>query len=316
MTHEQLKSDLAAYARGVLEASSEAAVRAHLAAGCRSCLAEIFERPVGLPREERRTEQPAHGTPSRTARWVVGTLAAMVVVVSGIVALDARRRVVEPPVVTAMSPAPPIAAVGDRDRLRFRVASLKGVTRDLRVTTDDVLAERNALRQDVHVLERDVDALARRAHSAERRAYGLLVQSRRDDEHVTRLRRALSDSRALADAASAKHTRFVQLRPTRRFRDVRGHLVWDVDRDRAFVYVFGLPPSDGASGFVLRLTTWHGVTQSLGDLRPTHERAAGIRVTLPSTVGCGGRLEVVEAADNRVLLGARLDPCDVLEPHA
>jgi hypothetical protein len=51
VNHHEVQGLLAAYAAGTLAEAEAERVRAHLASGCLECLADVFARPVGLPRD-------------------------------------------------------------------------------------------------------------------------------------------------------------------------------------------------------------------------------------------------------------------------
>jgi hypothetical protein len=62
VTHDEVRLLLPAYASGELNGAASAAVRAHLAS-CTTCFADVFNRPVGVPRAVPRS-QPATEPPS------------------------------------------------------------------------------------------------------------------------------------------------------------------------------------------------------------------------------------------------------------
>jgi hypothetical protein len=72
VNHHEVQGLLAAYAAGTLAEAEAERVRAHLASGCLECLADVFARPVGLPRDL----PMAHDVPPRASwRAFVGGLA-------------------------------------------------------------------------------------------------------------------------------------------------------------------------------------------------------------------------------------------------
>jgi Putative zinc-finger len=61
--HGELRALLPSYAAGELDLAEAAAVQEHLATGCRTCLEDVFSRPVGLPRTPPPPPAPAIPVP-------------------------------------------------------------------------------------------------------------------------------------------------------------------------------------------------------------------------------------------------------------
>ena len=89
MSHEEIAGNLAAYAAGSLDAVRLRIVQGHLAAGCQTCLTQVFDAPVGRPRPA----LPAETSRGRwTSAFAIMAMLAVVVAVGVATTLVARER--------------------------------------------------------------------------------------------------------------------------------------------------------------------------------------------------------------------------------
>jgi hypothetical protein len=91
VSHDEVQSRLADYAAGTLAAADAERVRAHLASGCLTCLAGVFAKPVGLPRDLPQAPvlppppeaPPPETPPRRSPRWGMLAGAALIAGIGG-----------------------------------------------------------------------------------------------------------------------------------------------------------------------------------------------------------------------------------------
>ena len=252
VTHELLHDLLPRYAAGTLDDAGCDAVRLHLASGCATCLHELFEYPVGLPRTAARDDglppaAPAPVPPAsvRPRRW--GWL-----VVGGLGLLLAAL------------------ALWTLGRLRGREAAYREQASDVAAQVVDVEAQRRALAARVAVLDRDLEAAradlekaraevarqaqavrdtaeasaeqARQLEAAELRADELARALRGRQLEVNHLRSTTDAQGTLAALLAAPGLEVLRLSAVPPFRDAHGHVLWHPGGDTVLLYASGLPP--------------------------------------------------------------------------
>jgi hypothetical protein len=239
VTHEELRALLPAYAAGALDGFASDAVRAHLATGCAACLAEVYARPVGLPRTNAGSPPVVPAPPPPAVDRRGGLVAAVVALALGLTAAVAWIIV----------------------ELRGREASSRTETARIEERLAGVVAARADLAARVEALARDVagaEATASRATEAARAARDESARLRdelaaaqaridalrggihRRENELARLRLGANGrSGSMLDTPGAE---LLPLRAIAPFRDGRGHVLWS-PADGGVAWVFGLPPA-------------------------------------------------------------------------
>jgi len=236
VTHEEVRALVPAYAAGALDEFASDAVRTHLATGCAACLADVYARPVGLPRSDNASRPIVIPAPRARFRPGLGTA---VVVLALALAAAVTWIVVE---------------------LRGREAESRAVAARTAEQLSDVVASRASLTARLEALEREVAASADAASRAtaalraagdesarlrdELAAAGARIDTlrggihRRDDE-ISRLR--LGGVGRSGEMLAAPGAELLPLRALPPFRDGRGHVLWSAAGDGGVAYLFGLP---------------------------------------------------------------------------
>jgi len=317
--HHEVQGLLAAYAAGTLAEADAERVRAHLASGCLECLADVFARPVGLPRDLPIAHEPAARPGSSWRAWLAG-IALLAGVAGAALVLgrgdageqrppraesststapataESSTSTVAPPVETSTSspaagsdaapPAPsstlaPAADAPALDPERARLLAL-------------LAAERTQLDERT----RELEAAAERARAAEAEsAEQATALAALDSElaaakrHADDLDRRLRDAErptprtrtgtAVESVLAAPDARLLPLRAVGRFRDVRGHAVWHPGSDAVVVYGFGLPRLPNGRTYHVRVDVGSGEAITIPRLRPDASGRVVVPLRLP-----------------------------------
>jgi hypothetical protein len=305
VSHDDLRGLVPAYAAGTLDPAQADAVRAHLTAGCASCLTEVFRRPVGLPRAVEGVP-----VPRRSARASGLAAAAVTVLALGVVAfagwtLGEFRRQRE-------------AARVDADRLTERLvedgaargvlaARVERLARDVEAARAEASAQAETARSNAEAsaaLQDQLDAAAARIDALTR---GL----RRREGQVDRLRADVGEGRAVRDLLGTPGAQLVALGAVAPFRDVRGHVLWHPGQDEVLLYAFQLPPLPDGTRYHVRVTLDDGRVEEGPSFRPGDGGRATQRVRLGGASSPLREIRVLlDPAGQPVLAGRVLPPED------
>jgi hypothetical protein len=303
VTHEELRALLAPYAAGALDDDASRTVRAHLTGGCRSCLDELFDRPVGLPR----TVAPEAPPPAPSAG--LSQIGPLVAIVALSVALA--------------------AAVGWMIvELRARESDARGEVARVADRLDDAEIESGRLAARVAVLDHEVAAArdeasrqaeATRAAVAEQTQLGEDLAAAREriatfsraltrrDAEIDRLRLGLNGRDILHQIVGTPDVDLLRLQPVAPSRELRGHALWRPGGDAIIVYAFNLPPPGAGQTYRVRLTTADG-RQFPGPPLTLHNREATTVIPLDPGTAHFQTLEVILDPPNTPILTGRRPP--------
>jgi len=236
VTHEEVRALVPAYAAGALDEFASDAVRAHLATGCAACLADVYARPVGLPRSDN-ASHPIE-VPAPRARYRAGLGTAVVVLALALAAAVAwivaelRGREAESRAEAART----------AERLTDVVASRANLTARLEALERDVAASAEAASRATAALRAAGDESARLREelaAAGARVDALRARVRRRDDEIGRLR--LGGVGRSGEMLAAPGAELLPLHALAPFRDGRGHVLWSAAGDGGVAYLFGLP---------------------------------------------------------------------------
>jgi putative zinc finger protein len=236
VTHEEVRALVPAYAAGALDEFASDAVRAHLATGCTVCLADVYARPVGLPRSDNASHPIVVPAPRPRFRPGLGTAVvalalALAAAVAWIVA-ELRGREAESRAETART----------AERLTDVVASRANLTARLEALEREVAASAEAASRATAALRAAGDESARlrdEIAAAGARVDALRARVRRRDDEIARLR--LGGVGRSGEVLAAPGAELLPLHALAPFRDGRGHVLWSAAGDGGVAYLFGLP---------------------------------------------------------------------------
>jgi hypothetical protein len=236
VTHEEVRALVPAYAAGALDEFASEAVRAHLATGCAACLADVYARPVGLPRGDNASRSIV--VPAPRARYRAGLGTAVVVLALALAAAVAwivaelRGREAESRAEAART----------AERLTDVVASRANLTARLEALEREVAASAEAASRATAALRAAGDESARlrdELAAAGARVDALRARVRRRDDEIGRLR--LGGVGRSGEMLAAPGAELLPLHALAPFRDGRGHVLWSAAGDGGVAYLFGLP---------------------------------------------------------------------------
>jgi len=310
VTHELLHDLLPRYAAGTLDDAGCDAVRMHLASGCATCLHELFEHPVGLPRPPARDDGPPPAAPGpvppasvRPRRWgwlVVGGLGLLLAALA-------------------------LWTVG---KLRGREAAYREQASDVAAQVVDVETQRRALAARVAALDRDLEAAraeaarqaqavrdtaeasaeqARQLEAAELRADELARALRGRQLEVNHLRSTTEAQGTLAALLAAPGLEVLRLSAVPPFRDAHGHVFWHPGGDTVLLYASGLPPLPVGRSYQVRLDLDDGRQEDGPSLVPDARGTLVLSVRLGTVAERLRSLSVLlQPGAEPVLAGARV----------
>jgi Putative zinc-finger len=236
VTHEEVRALVPAYAAGALDEFASDAVRAHLATGCAVCLADVYARPVGLPRSNNASHPIVVPAPRGRFRPGLGTaVVVLALALAGAVAwivAELRGREAESRAEAARTAERLTDVVASRANLTARLDALE---REVAAWAEAASRANAALRAAGDESARLRDELA----ASGARVDALRAGVRRRDDEIARLR--LGGVGRSGEMLAAPGAELLPLHALAPFRDGRGHVLWSAAGDGGVAYLFGLP---------------------------------------------------------------------------
>jgi outer membrane murein-binding lipoprotein Lpp len=302
VTHEAIRPLLADYAAGTLDAAGCEAVRVHLAEGCVACLAEVFDRPVGLPRTPASPPAPMPGSLAHVRRGfrVLAAGLGLALAALGVRAISELRS-------RQADTAERLSELEtQRGALSARVATLEHDVEVARRQLEAARAEASGLAQTVRATAEADAEQRRRLEAIEARATRLARTLAARQREIGRLRAEADARGTLAALLGAPGLEVLPLAPVAPFHDVRGHVLWRPTHDSVLLYASGLPRLPAGSTYQVHLAFDEGGEQAGPSFRPDGDGALALAIPLGRAAE---RLRVVrvllEPAAEPVLAGSR-----------
>lgn len=289
MNHEEARRLIPRYAAGELNKVDADAVRGHLASGCADCLADVFQRPVGLPRAPRRVNQTPARPETRVRsgqgrRMILSGLLALGVAGAGALALwtFARLRRIEG------GARIDTARLDELERTRSVLAS-----RVEQLDEERARAGAEALRQaEAARTAADTSAnLRRELDTARARIAALPRGVPPPADEVDRLLGSVDAQRVLQELMALPGVELLRMVAIAPYLGVSGHVLWHPARADAVVCAFHLPRLSGGALYRVRVVLEDGKVEEGPAFRPAAAGDIVLPVRLQSSVD---RLRAVE----------------------
>jgi len=285
-SHDEIAASLAAYAAGTLGAERSCVVREHLASGCRTCLAEVFEAPVGKPRPLAEREAALRASSSARAIVAALTLLVMFGVVAGLVVRERQLR--------TNSVAATLARLSEAAHAQAELQ-------------DRLLVAKAVLRMQRRAADAEQAVLARGADEAAQEAAALRDELRTRRRRLIQLEAELAGGRLASDVIAGEGLELRALRPAAPFQAVRGHVLWRPADGEMVVYAFGLPAVPAGVAYEARVIVGNGRVLS-SRLRRHPDGRAFAYLALPRDGSPVHAVEVRRLGDARRFLIAAAQP--------
>ena len=286
MGHDEVAASLAGYAAGTLEAHVSRVIQAHLATGCPSCLASVFDAPVGQPRP---APEAGDELVEQWSGWAIAAILMLVAAVGVTAGMVVRERQLR-----TRSVAETLA----------RVREAAESAEELR---DRLLVAKAVLRWQRRVADAEQAVLARGADEAAEEAATLREELRVRRRRLVQLEAELAGGRLASDVIAGEGLELRALRPAAPFRSVRGHVLWRPADGEMVVYAFGLPAVPPGVDYEARVIVGRGrVFNSRLSRRP--DGRAFAYLALPEDGSAVHAVEVRRVSDSRRLLIADAQP--------